>query len=559
MLISKSEDAAFLQHHEMRFASVPVKIRRGESWQRLSDLLDAATPCRGGVHASRDECAGAAGHPDYAWRMARFFWLACLVVVAAAVAPGCGTRSGLEGGTAGNGAAGVGAGGASGVAGVGAAGTDAVTAGSGGSGNSAVAGAGMGGVDAGVDASLDATDAVEVSGPVPGAFMLTSPLSKPDEQSTPVLTWSASENAATFDVELSTSETFSAATTQRMSGLTTTSTLLPQAIPPAVVHFWRVTAVGPGGARTVAANAPGWFSTPFAGNPHPHAVALSARGKLLVVQIDTPSGLTILDLGTSISRMVPTGGVEARGLAVTADGLRAYVSEIGGSDAHYRVSQIDVEADTPPQILPDTVGKLIYGIAVTPDGNTLVAPAFDEVLMDDVLSQIALAPAGTTTTRSTQLGAHQIPYMVALTPDGATALVNILGLMRFDLASGNFTTIPMSGCDSVAVAGDGRTAWVTQFTDGVHEVDLTTNTPGRVIPFSAADEQCGLAVSPDGKHAVVTANSQIGVLDLVAGKVETTYPLRSACATISPDSKRAWVSTYSAEATGVGAVYALKL
>jgi hypothetical protein len=108
--------------------------------------------------------------------MARFFRLTCLVVVVAAVALGCGTRSGLKGGgTAGNGAAGVGAGGASGVAGVGAAGTGAVTAGSGGSGNSAVAGAGMGGVDAGVDASLHAMDAVEVSGPVPGAFTLTSP------------------------------------------------------------------------------------------------------------------------------------------------------------------------------------------------------------------------------------------------------------------------------------------------------------------------------------------------------------------------------------------------
>jgi hypothetical protein len=173
--------------------------------------------------------------------MARLSWLPLAVAVAAASA--CGGRRGLTSGdTAGAGAAGAVAG-AAGAAGAGTAGAGA-------------AGGAAGAADAG-DAAID------VNGPAPGPFMLTSPVSKPDEQAAPILTWEASEGAVTFDVEISTTETFSDATTQRISGLTKPTSLLPAPIVPAVLYFWRVIAVGPGGARTVATNAPAWFATPF--------------------------------------------------------------------------------------------------------------------------------------------------------------------------------------------------------------------------------------------------------------------------------------------------------
>jgi hypothetical protein len=404
------------------------------------------------------------------------------------------------------------------------------------------------------DAGPEAADAaIEVSGPVPGPFMLTSPLGKPDDQPTPFLTWSASDNAVTYDLEVSTTETFSDATTQRTTGITQTMSFVPQPLTPAVVHFWRVTAVGPGGARTVASNAPAWVATPFADAQHPYALAVTPKGKLVVLERSTPTGVTILTLGTSSSRMVPAVSVaETRGLAVTADGTRAYISAIGGN---WSVSEIDVEVETPARIVENTIGKLIYGLAVTPDGNTLVAPRYVDMVVNDVLDLMAVRPGGVS--RSIPLGVFQQPYMITLMPDGASALVNVAGLRRVDLASGMVTTVPMAGGDSIAVTGDGRTAWVTQFTDGVREADLTTSTPGRAIPFNATTDQCGLAVSPDGTHAVVSGYTQLGVLDLVAGKVETTYPLHAFCATISPDSKRAYVSTIGPASHGL--VVVLKL
>jgi DNA-binding beta-propeller fold protein YncE len=428
----------------------------------------------------------------------------------------------------------------------GAAGTGEAGAGAAGAGAGADADAAGGAADAGLDAG---DVAIDVSGPAPGAFMLTSPVSKPDEQATPLLTWEASEGAVTFDVEISTTETFSDATTQRMSGLTTLTSSLPAPIAPAVVHFWRVTAVGPGGARTVATNAPAWFATPFDDSHGPYALAL-ANDKLLVLDVGTPVGLTSLDLATSKVTAVSTGGADARALAVTSDGKRAYVSEIG---QHYRVFQIDLESDAAATILPSTVDQLIYGLAVTPDGSTLVAPFFDSMLGEDVLGLIPLRDG--VTARSIPLGSQAEPCCsLALTPDGASAVVNIGA--HVDLASGTITTIPDWGGDSVAVTGDGRTAWVTAYTDGVHEADLTTNTRGRVIPFSAGADQCGISVSPDGKRAVVTAFTQIGILDLVAGTVETTYPIPSRCAAISADGKRAYVSTL---ASPHGQVVVLKL
>ena len=464
--------------------------------------------------------------------MTRLPWLSFVVAVAAASA--CGSRSGLGPvGTAGMGGAGTSAG----AAGNAAAGAGAAGVGAAGAGGAGVGAAGAGGAAGAVDAGLDAANApIEVSGPAPGPFMLTSPLSKPDEQAAPMLMWGASEGASTFDVEVSTSETFSDATTQRLSGLTQTSTSLPAPIAPAVVQFWRVTAVGPGGARTVAANAPAWFATPFDDTRVPYALTLTVKGKLVIVEVSTPVGVTILDLATSKVRMVPTGGTEARDVVVTPDGNQAFLSEI----VKYRVSRIDVEGDAAPTIVPGTTDKLIYGLAVTPDGSTLVAPIMDETLRENVLELIPLRDG--VTARSIHLGGQQQPYTLALTPDGASAVVNITGLMHVDLASGTFTKIPAFG-DSVAVTGDGRTAWITAFTDGVHEIDLATNLPGRVIPFSANDDLCGLAVSPDGQRAVVSAVNQIGVLDLVAGSVETTYPIGSRCATISADGKRAYVST----------------
>jgi DNA-binding beta-propeller fold protein YncE len=470
---------------------------------------------------------------------------ASLVLLVAVTA--CGSRAPLvSDGGGGRGAAGTGA----------STEIDGQAAGSGQAGVSgAAAGAagatGAGGADAGTTGAAGAVadGAAGVMGPAPGPFMLTSPLGKPDEQPAPTLSWTASEGAVSFEVEVSTTEAFAAGTTRRLPAVTGTSTFLPQAIPAAVVHFWRVTAVGPSGARTIAANAPAWFATPFAEAHSPYGVAVTSTGKLVISEKTQPTGVWIRDLATATSRFVATVGGDSRLLVVAADGKRAYLNELAGR----RVYEIDLQGDAAPAAVPATLGLPIYGFAITPDGATLVAPLLDSTLSENVLALIPLRGGAPKTFR---LGFQQIPYAMALMPDGASALVGIHGLMRVELATGAITSIPNAGGDSIAITGDGRAVWSTAFTSGVSGVDLEANTLIPPIPFAAGTEICGLAVTPDGKRAVVTGFMKIGVLDLAAGVVEKTYDIPGRCAAIAPDGKRAYVSTLPSSR---GQVVALKL
>jgi DNA-binding beta-propeller fold protein YncE len=300
----------------------------------------------------------------------------------------------------------------------------------------------------------------------------------------------------------------------------------------------------------MASNAPAWFATPFDDVHIAHALAVTTTNKLVIVDRPAPVGVTILDLATSKVRKVLTGGREGRSIAVTTDGSQAYLSELGD----FHVTRIDLENDVPPDVVPGTAGKPIFGLTVTPDGSALVAPYLDLDLHENVLAIIPLRAGGAE--RTFRLGGQQMPYTLALTPDGKRAIVGIGGMLHFDLATGAYTKIPQGGGDSIAIAGDGFTGWVSAYTAGVIELDLATNTRGRAIPFTAATDICSLAVSPDGKRAVVAAFKEIGVLDLVAGKVETTYPIASRCPAISADGKRAYVSIIGSPH---GQVVALKL
>jgi hypothetical protein len=460
-----------------------------------------------------------------------------LVLIAA-----CGRRplSGRDGGAAGatvsedgGGSGGTSVAGTSGVAGAGATGAGGGFGGVGGSTPISTSDGAMGGAPA--DARFDAPS--EPTGPAPGPFMLTAPIDKPDEQAAPLLFWTPSEGAVTYEVEVSTTEAFTSASTQRLADVTKPQSFIPKAIPGATVHYWRVTAIGPGGARTLASNAPAWFATPLEVSANAYGVAVTASGKVVLANRDTPGGATIVDLATGQARSVGTAGVEARQVSLSPDGRQAFVSEIG----QYHVAVIDVEGNAEATFLPGTPGLLIYGHAVTPDGSTLVAPFMDQHTTMDVLGLFPLQ--GTATPRLIPLGHQQIPYTVVLTPDGKSALVDIDGLTRVDLVSGAQQNLQVFGA-AIAITADGRSAWMTDsgMPSKVQQIDLPTFTAGKVIDFRTGNDLCGIAITPDGKRGVVTSFLSTAVLNLEAGTVETVFSVPSRCATISADGHRAFVT-----------------
>jgi DNA-binding beta-propeller fold protein YncE len=410
--------------------------------------------------------------------------------------------------------------------------------------------AGLGDVDAGA----------EVSGPPPGAFMLTSPASTPLQHAAPTFAWTASDGAATYELEVSTSETFDVAHTERRVGLTTTSLTWTSAPRPGQLSFWRVTAVSDGGARTVASNAPFWLSTPIEAGSAPHGVAATADGKAIVA--DEDSGLTIVDLEALTTTSVPGVGA-ANVVAASADGTRAFVARLGHGGG---IDIVDVASATVvDQVGSVCEGSFFYALGLTSGGSLVIVDVGANCHWLDVI------PLGAPSTRrQLPVGQFLEPTAMAVAPDGVSALVSLTQVVvgRVDLASGVVTPIagatPMA---AVAFEADGKTAWTSEGEmGGVRSIDLTTNTAGDAIAFAPNHDYCGIAISPVAATAVVAGaalngpdEGVVAVLDLSARKVVATYPFTGCCVAITPDGTRALVTSFPSESIQTAMLYVIKL
>jgi YVTN family beta-propeller protein len=193
----------------------------------------------------------------------------------------------------------------------------------------------------------------------------------------------------------------------------------------------------------------------------------------------------------------------------TPDGKTAFVTDNGsgtlpGGAGSGTVSTIDVKTRTKdPTDIP--VGVYPAGVAVTPDGKTAFVAEGGSVSTIDVKTRtkdptdIPVGAGGTA-----QFG-------VAVTPDGKTAFVTDLGvdITRRQVVSGTVSTIDVTTRTKnptdiavgtqptlVAVTPDGKTAVVTNaLSDSVSTIDVKTGTKNPTdIPVGAMP--AGLAITP---------------------------------------------------------------
>jgi len=475
-------------------------------------------------------------------------WLFGSIVLGAA----CGGRHPLGGEGAGGSAAPAGASGST------TAGANGST--TGGAGVSAPTGsAGAGGAPAGGAGEASADAGGESHAPPPGAFTLTSPEDTPLMMSPPMFTWTASAGAASYDVDVSTSESFDVASTTTKTGLTGPSFPWPSPLTPGQVFFWRVTAVADG-ARTVASNGPFWMSAPVGAGPSPHGVAVTRDGLLLVANQQV--GLTVVNLNDLASAPVFLYQGSTNLVAASPNGKLAYLTW-GSKDT---VTIVDLSSGAAVGGVDTPCKAFVYGLALTPDGRTLVMPDIAADCQSNVLDIVATATPSLL--RQVPLGDLGQPYGVAVTPDGASALVAHGNVKRVDLASGVVTPIAGMGdpgAGAIAVTADGKTAWAGE-ESGAQPIDLATNTAGPAIAYGLNDENCNIAVTPDGRTGVVSGDwisaghATVAVLDLAARKVAKTYPVAARCVAITPDGTRAFVTAYAMPtAPSMGMVYVLKL
>jgi len=201
---------------------------------------------------------------------------------------------------------------------------------------------------------------------------------------------------------------------------------------------------------------------------------------------------------------------------------------------------------------PTTAGPSPHGVAVTPDGKRAV------ITNDKPTGSVTLVDLTTFKTQSIALPGQ--PGLVAITPDGAHALVPEGGrndVAVVDLAEGTVAgaiTPPCVGTTlyGIAIKADGSAALLPDLSGGCTKdvldvIPLPGSAISPAIDLSPATSAFGVAVTPDGASALVTRGILTSTILRVAlpGGGLTTIMKTSASfgVAVTPDGKEALVSS----------------
>ena len=266
----------------------------------------------------------------------------------------------------------------------------------------------------------------------------------------------------------------------------------------------------------------------------PIAVDGSSDGSVVVVaSMETypnAGSASVIDGATATVRWTVPVGVNPRGVGVTPDGAKAYVS----SYQDRTVTVIDTA--TGGVVKTITLDGSLGGVAMSPNGQRVyvvqnafgatvvsIDTATDEVTavilasQDDPALSVATDPAGTRLFVGLYTG-------VAIV-DAATNL--LLDVVQLDCINGG-----CSGFEAIASNADGSRVYAGQnFGDGARVVDVAART-SQLLP-SATGEPAGVVgmdVTPDGSTLYVV--DRLGLLHVIDTATET---VRAAIPTIAQD------------------------
>ena len=130
----------------------------------------------------------------------------------------------------------------------------------------------------------------------------------------------------------------------------------------------------------------------------------------VAVTSETTQNVVIVDLAAGkVEQAIPTGAAGSHMVAITADGKRAFTSNIGGGG----VSEIDLAGKALARVIP--VAPRVEGIAVTPDGSAVWAGS-------NTNGTVSIIETRTGAIAQTLTG-FTLPYRLAMSADGRTAII----------------------------------------------------------------------------------------------------------------------------------------
>ncbi len=223
--------------------------------------------------------------------------------------------------------------------------------------------------------------------------------------------------------------------------------------------------------------------------------ALSSDGKTLFISNFRRSSVMFVDLASKkVTHEIKTG-THPKVLVASPDGKSLFAANW----ASHSVSQIDIATAEVVRTLE--VGKQPRGMVMTKSGKLYVANFFGDSI--DVFE-------GKELDQKHRLAVCKVPRHLALSPDEKTLYISCLGrsqLHAMDTATETVTHKVQIGNapKAIDVSKDGRYVYSADYGESrsVSVVD-THDWTARVFPIKGMDRGSGIAVGPDGKHALVT-------------------------------------------------------
>ncbi len=223
--------------------------------------------------------------------------------------------------------------------------------------------------------------------------------------------------------------------------------------------------------------------------------ALSADGKTLFISNFRRNSVMFVDLASKkVTHEIKTG-THPKVLVASPDGKNLFAANWASKS----VSQIDIATAEVVRVLD--VGKQPRGMAMTKSGKLFVANFFGDSI--DVFE-------GKDFEQTHRLSTCKVPRHLALSPDDKTLYISCLTasqLHAMDVATETVTHKVQIGNapKSIDVSKDGRFVYSADYGESrsMSVVD-THDWTSRIFKIPGMDRGSGVAVGPDGKHALVT-------------------------------------------------------
>jgi YVTN family beta-propeller protein len=223
---------------------------------------------------------------------------------------------------------------------------------------------------------------------------------------------------------------------------------------------------------------------------------LSSEGKTLYASNFARNSVQVVDVASHRVRREIGAGMHPKILVLSRDDKTLFAANWSGAS----VTVVDTESGKTLRTLP--VGLHPRGMALTKSGVLYVAN-FDGASIDVFY--------GEGFTRTYRLAVCRIPRHLALSPDEKTLYISCYhdsAVDALDLATEVVTHRVDVGKNpkSIEVSRDGRYVFSADYGQDAHSVSVvdTSDWTARTFAVPGMDRGSGIAVTPDGEHALVT-------------------------------------------------------